>query len=187
MGIDNQEQLVILSDGARWINKLAQTQYPKASLILDWWHLKRPVWPTVSGLQSDGLSSQDGRDWGQQWIDRLWCGQASQTLKSILVLASQLGGAALGQSAQLAERSLPALHQFISNNQAAMIDYHRFQQAGYYIGSALVEKAVDLLVCRRQKLRGQNWSRTGADRLLCWRQLILNHQWDHYWQQPQAA
>ena len=41
MGIDNQEQLVILSDGARWINKLAQTQYPKASLILDWWHLKR--------------------------------------------------------------------------------------------------------------------------------------------------
>ena len=104
-----------------------------------------------------------------------------------MVLASQLGGAALDQSAQLAERSLPALHQFISNNQAAMIDYHRFQQAGYYIGSAVVEKAVDLLVCRRQKLRGQNWSRTGADRLLCWRQLILNDQWDHYWQQPQAA
>ena len=45
MGIDNQEQLVILSDGARWINKLAQTQYPKATLILDWWHLKRRVWP----------------------------------------------------------------------------------------------------------------------------------------------
>jgi len=50
---------------------------------------------------------------------------------------------------------LPALHQFISNNQAAMIDYHRFQQAGYYIGSAVVEKAVDLLVCRRQKLEGK--------------------------------
>jgi len=56
---------------------------------------------------------------------------------------------ALDQPAQLAERSLPALHQFISNNQATIIDYHRFQQAGYYIGSAVVEKAVDLLVCRR--------------------------------------
>ena len=138
MGIDNQEQLVILSDGARWINKLAQTQYPKATLILDWW---------------------------RKWIDSLWRGQASEALKSIMILASQLGGAALDQPAQLAERSLPALHQFISNNQAAIIDYHRFQQAGYYIGSAIVEKAVDLLVCRRQKLRGQNWSRTGADRL----------------------
>ena len=36
MGIDNQDQLVILSDGARWISKLAQTQYPKATLIQDW-------------------------------------------------------------------------------------------------------------------------------------------------------
>ena len=62
MGIDNQEQLLILSDGARWINKLAQTQYPKASLILDWWHLKRRVWQTVRGLSGDGLSAQDGRD-----------------------------------------------------------------------------------------------------------------------------
>ena len=30
-GIDNQDQLVILSDGARWINKLAPTQDPKAT------------------------------------------------------------------------------------------------------------------------------------------------------------
>ena len=29
MGIDNQEQLVVLSDGARWINQLAQTQFQK--------------------------------------------------------------------------------------------------------------------------------------------------------------
>ena len=104
-----------------------------------------------------------------------------------MVLASQLGGPLLDQPAYLAERSLPALHQFISNNQAAIIDYHRFQQARYYIGSAVVEKAVDLLVCRRQKLRGQNWSWTGADRLLCWRQLILNDQWDEYWQPAKAA
>ena len=178
---------MILSDGARWINKLAQTQYPKASLILDWWHLKRRVWQTVRGLPDDGLSSQDGLDWGRQWIDRLWRGQVTETLKSILVLASQLGGAPLDQPAHLAERSLPALHQSISNNQAAMIDYHRFQQAGYCIGSAVVEKAVDLLVCRRLKLRGQNWSRTGADRLLCWRQLILNDQWDEYWQPTQSS
>ena len=85
MSIDNQEQLVILSDGARWINKLAQTQYPKARLILDWWHLKRRAWPTVRGLPYDGLSAQDGRDWSRQWIDRLWRGQVTETLKSIFI------------------------------------------------------------------------------------------------------
>ena len=104
-----------------------------------------------------------------------------------MVLALQLGRQPFDKLAQLEDRGLLTLHKFISNNSAAMIDYHRFQQAGSYIGSALVEKTVDLLVCRRQKLRGQNWSRTGADRLLCWRQLILNDQWDDYWQQPEAA
>ena len=187
MGIDNQEQLVILSDGARWINKLAQTQYPKATLILDWWHLKRRVWQTVRGLPADELSDQERQAWGQQWIDQLWRGQSSQALQSIMILAPQLGGQPSEKPAQLEERSLLALHQFISNNRAAIIDYHHFQQSGYYIGSSLVEKTVDLLVCRRQKLRGQNWSRTGADRLRCWRQMILNHQWDDYWQLPKAA
>ena len=99
MGIDNQEQLVILSDGARWINKLAQTQYPKATLILDWWHLKRRVWQTVRGLPADELSDQERQAWGQQWIDQLWRGQSRQTLKSILVLASQLAGPPLDQPA----------------------------------------------------------------------------------------
>jgi len=68
--------------------------------------------------------------------------------------------------AQLTERSLPALHQLIRDNRATIIDYHQFQQVGYYIGLALVEKTADLLVCRRQKLRRQNWSQTGADHLL---------------------
>ena len=99
MGIDNQEQLVVLSDGARWINKLAQTQYPKATLILDWWHLKRRVWQTVRGLTADELSDQERPGWGQQWIDQLWRGQSRQTLKSILVLASQLAGPPLDQPA----------------------------------------------------------------------------------------
>ena len=89
-------------------------------------------------------------------MDQLWRGQSSQTLQSIMILVPQLAGQPSEKPAQLEERSLPALHQFISNNQAAMIDYHRFQQAGYYIGSTVVEKAVDLLVCRRQKLSGQN-------------------------------
>ena len=109
MGIDNQEQLVILSDGARWINKLAQTQYPKATLILDWWHLKRRVWQTVRGLPADELSDQERQAWGQQWIDQLWRGQSSQTLQSIMILAPQLGGQPSEKPAQLEERSLLAL------------------------------------------------------------------------------
>ena len=50
-----------------------------------------------------------------------------------------------------------------------------------YISSVLVGKTIDLLVCRRLKLRGQNWSRPGADNLLVFRQMVLNDQWPNYW------
>jgi len=49
------------------------------------------------------------------------------------------------------------------------------------ISSVLVEKTIDLLVGRRLKLRGQNWSRPGADNLLLFRQMMLNDQWQNYW------
>ena len=40
MGISDSTELIILGDGARWIGKIAKTQYPQATLILDWWHLR---------------------------------------------------------------------------------------------------------------------------------------------------
>jgi len=77
MGVTDQSQLIILADGARWISQLAQRQYPKAKLILDWWHLKKRLWQTVDWLKRHGLSSKDSRDWARQIGDWLWRGKAS--------------------------------------------------------------------------------------------------------------
>ncbi|MDP6597055.1 MAG: hypothetical protein QGI86_14450 [Candidatus Poribacteria bacterium] len=46
---------------------------------------------------------------------------------------------------------------------------------------------IDLLICRRLKLRGQNWSCQGAKNVVTYRQLILNHHWQSYWQQQKAS
>lgn len=54
-------------------------------------------------------------------------------------------------------------------------------------GSAFAEKTIDLLICRRLKLRGQNWSRKGADNIVAFRQLILNDPWETHWQQKTAG
>ena len=89
--------------------------------------------------------------------------------------------------AELGERSLQTLYQYIKNNIDAVIDYHTFKRAGYYIGSVVAEKTIDLLVCRRQKLRGMNWSRDGADNVLTFRTMILNGHWESYWKQRKAA
>ncbi len=55
-----------------------------------------------------------------------------------------------------------------------------------YIGSAHVEKANDLLVARRQKNRGMQWSERTSDALAALRTLMLNGGWERYWQQSEV-
>ena len=85
------------------------------------------------------------------------------------------------QTQLLGDSNLQSFYLYLRNNLNSIVDYHSYRKKGCYISSALVEKAIDLLVCRRLKLRGQNWSRQGADNLLVFRQMMLNDQWQNYW------
>ena len=76
---------------------------------------------------------------------------------------------------------------YVKNNQSQIVDYQSRKQLGYFISSVFAEKAIDVLVCRRQKCRGMNWSLSGAENVLILRQLLLNDQWDSHWQTPLAA
>ena len=64
-----------------------------------------------------------------------------------------------------------------------MVNYRQRRSERRYIGSAQVEKANDLLVARRQKNRGMQWSEATSDTLAALRTLMLNGGWDRYWQQ----
>jgi hypothetical protein len=55
-----------------------------------------------------------------------------------------------------------------------------------YVGSGHAEKATDLIVARRQKRRGMQWSLATSDALAALRTLMLNGGWDRYWQQCQV-
>ena len=161
MGVTDQSQLIILADGARWISQLAHRQYPKAKLILDWWHLKKRLWQTVDWLKRHGLSSKDGRDWAGLIGDWLWRGKTGAALQSCLGFDQQMGleSPADKSQTQLGESSLQSFYLYLKNNLDSIVDYHSYRKKGCYISSALVEKTIDLLVGRRLKLRGQNWSR----------------------------
>jgi len=188
-GINDQTEHIILADGARWITKLAKTQYPLAKLILDWWHLNKRVWETVDWLKHHGLSAKDARNWGQRVRDWLWRGKAIVALQYCVSLGKQMGLSPPEDKpqTQLGETSLQSFYLYLNNNFDSIIDYHRYRRNGYFISSVFVEKTIDLLICRRLKLRGQNWSRKGADNIVTFRQMIQNNDWKDYWQGQKAA
>ena len=88
---------------------------------------------------------------------------------------------------QLGESSLQSFYLYLRNNLNSIVDYHSYRTKGCYPSSVLVEKAIALLVCRRLKLRGQNWGQQGADHLLVFRQMMLNVQWSNYWPERKTA
>ena len=169
MGVDECEELIVLGDGARWIWKIAETQYPKATLILDWWHLKERVWETVDSLKQNHLANKDAVRWGLRLIRFLWHGNEKRAKKFINELGNQLNiefPKTAAQRRKLDKKSLLWLYEYINNNSKSIVNYRAKKEAGYFISSVFAEKAIDILVCRRQKLRGMNWSRDGADNVL---------------------
>jgi hypothetical protein len=49
-----------------------------------------------------------------------------------------------------------------------------------------VEQANDVIVARRQKNRGMQWSEATSDALTALRTLLLNAGWERYWQQREV-
>ena len=88
---------------------------------------------------------------------------------------------------KLGQTSLQSFYLYLRNNLDSIVDYQTYRRKGYFISSVWVEKTIDLLICRRLKLRGQNWSRQGAENVVTLRQLILNYHWQSYWQQQKAS
>jgi len=74
---------------------------------------------------------------------------------------------------------LLARQPFLPNYRQRRIDQR-------FIGSGHVEKANDLLVAKRQKVGGMQWSLPTSDALASLRTLFLNQGWDGYWERGQV-
>ncbi len=156
--------LLLIADGARWIRSFfTETLAALANkrMILDWQHL----WQKCYDLSS-----------------RIYRGKAA-TARFLRRLYRRLGrgdvpGAlAILESERPATKNAAKLDELIGYLQARapwIPNYRQRRIERQYIGSAHVEKANDLIVARRQKNRGMQWSEATSDALAALRTLMLN-------------
>jgi hypothetical protein len=171
--LEPSSSLLLIADGARWIrtfftDTLAAVEDKR--MILDWHHLKQKCLELGSRIcRSKPAKAQLLR----RVYRRLWRGDAEG---AIVVLEAERGETKN-------EAKLDELIGYLQARQAWMVNYRQRRIERRYIGSAQVEKANDLLVARRQKNRGMQWSEATSDALAALRTLLLNGGWDRYWQQ----
>lgn len=168
--------LLLLADGARWIRTFftdTLAALAAKTMLLDWQHLKQK-WYDLSSRICRGKQAK--AQLLRRLYRRLWCGDVPGALAVLEAERSETKNAA----------KLDELIGYLRARAPWIPNYRQRWIERQYIGSAHVEKANDLIVARRQKNRGMQWSEATSDALAALRTLMLNGGWDRYWQQREV-
>ncbi|MFL5804900.1 MAG: hypothetical protein ACJ8CR_24540 [Roseiflexaceae bacterium] len=175
LALGTQRALLLIADGARWIRTFFTemlARIPNKTLILDWYHLHQKC----RELSSRICRGKQAKRWLLlRLYRRLWRGDVAAAI-------------ALLEAERPQTRNTEVLDTFIAYlqlRQQWIPNYRQRRIDQLYIGSGHVEKANDLIIARRQKGRGMQWSLETSDALAALRTLLLNGGWERYWQQRQ--
>lgn len=160
-------KIIFIGDGAAWIWELARVNFPGAVLILDFYHALQHVHGLVEALW--GKESPAGKKGIKRWKGWLLKGQAAELLKQ----ARQALAAAL--DTDKAQKEIG----YLENNLERM-RYGAFRQAGYFIGSGVVEAGCKTVIGQRMKCSGMFWSEAGGQGMLDLRCAFLSNRLDAF-------
>jgi hypothetical protein len=141
---DLAEEVVFVCDGAKWIWRLVETYYPHAVQILDRYHAEE----RLEKVANDVFPSDQAKEWINDLSTAMWDGDTNFVIAACENLAAKSEAAANAVT-------------YFRNNQHRM-QYDRFRQSGYMIGSGTVESGCKQIVTQRLKRSGAQWNLPGA-------------------------
>jgi hypothetical protein len=153
-GIDRCQRLTSVNDGAVWIERITDTNFPQAVQIVDWSHASGRLWSVGKALY--GEQTPKTKQWTEQQLDHLWNGRVNQVVRTLDAL-------------DLAQGSWPnevrqAPGYFTANQSRMRYDHYRAE--AFPIGSGTVESGINTVVHHRMRRPGRGWQRDNAQAML---------------------
>jgi hypothetical protein len=162
-------------DGADWEQTFLDLVRPDAVRILDWPHAAEHLAEAAGAVFGQG--SAESAQWLHVQLRELKEGDPEVVLAKLTGIRDDLslvGGRA--EAAEVVGSTLEYLEK-----RAGQIRYAEFTQAGYPIGSGIVESANKLVVEARLKGAGMHWGRANVDPMLALRNIACNDRWNEAW------
>lgn len=169
-GLHQARRVVLLGDGAEWINTLHATHWPAALRIVDLYHAREHVADLC------------------QW---LFAGHDDHIAHHRLRWWADLDAGRVEKIVAEAERSLPARGKardeavrqiaYLTKNKQYM-RYAEFRRQGLFVGSGVVEAGCKSLIGLRLKQSGMEWSVRGANAVIALRCVMLSGRLEDYWE-----
>jgi len=167
--VRNASRVIVVSDGAVWIDKMRERQFPDSVHILDWYHAKEKLYETAHLLFKENQKAV--YEWAKPLESLLWIGQARRVCS---ILMRQM------KANENDRTKLAPLYKYYRRRISKM-RYDEFRAAGFIIGSGAVESANKYLVAGRLKQSGMKWNLSGAHAILKLREKIFDETWDSTW------
>lgn len=164
--VDTYEEVVFVSDGAVWIWRLVEHYFPQAVQIVDWYHACQYLAPIAEAAFGAGASQ--AQEWLTQVQTDLWEGRIQEVLLACRTFLPH------AHARPFAEKAIT----YYANNEKRM-DYARFRQQGYLIGSGTIESTCKQIAAARLKCSGARWTLAGVIATAKARAAWLSNAWDN--------
>lgn len=155
---------VIIGDGAKWIWKWAEDNYPGAIQILDFYHVQEKL----VLLSKQFFKDEDRQNWVTIQCHKLLEDKVEQVIQTVQKLRCK--------NDETREMKDKTLHYFIEHEDRML--YKTYRDKGLLIGSGPIEAAHRSVLQNRLKLSGQKWSIKGLNAIANLRCLYKSKAWD---------
>jgi Uncharacterised protein family (UPF0236) len=161
---DQAQELIFVADGAEWIWNIVEQHDPQAVQIVDWYHACAYLRPIANMVFSN---PQDQKAWVEAVKSDLWAGNLDAVIRACQQQSKP----------QHADDPAQKAVTYYQNNRQRM-DYARYRELGYQIGSGSMESGCKQLGLERLKIAGARWSSDGARLVAKARAAYLSGDWD---------
>lgn len=163
-------QVCAVTDGADWLQAFIDLHRSDAVRILDFPHAAEHLASLLEALK------QAGHRFPPRMLERCLHVLKHRGPRPLLRMADRL-------PAEEVEQEGVREHLNYLRKREALMQYPRFQQQGWPIGSGMVESANKLVVQARLKGAGMHWKVTHVNPLLALRNAVCNDRWQECWHQ----
>lgn len=173
-GLYRARRVVTLNDGAEWAKNLADTQFPNAVHIIDYYHAAEHLARLAKLLYERNPKFLEAQR--ERWTAELYEGR----VQTVIDQASAL----LPKDPHAMKDARKEITYLVKNKDRMKYDQYRAQHL--FIGSRVVEAGCKHLVGHRLKQSGMEWTLRGANAIIALRCAILSNRFEDFWEQRLA-
>jgi len=167
--VRDAQSMCAVTDGAVWLQQFIDLHRPDAVRILDFAHAAEYVSAIGEAVRASG------RRLPSTWLDGVLHRLKHEGPDRVLVHLNRLGERCRDSEVDKKLRYLATRHD--------LMQYPTYQQAGWPIGSGMVECANKLVMQTRLKGPGMRWAPTHVNPMLALRTAVCNERWAEAWQE----